>query len=29
MSGYDALPPGSFDKADGGDDLAFYAPSRP
>lgn len=23
-----ALPPGSFDKEDGGDDLAFYAPPR-
>ena len=23
-----ALPPGSFDKADAGDDLAFYAPPR-
>lgn len=28
MSGYDTLPPGSFDKVDGGDDLAFYAPAR-
>lgn len=28
MSDYDALPPGSFDKVDGGDDLAFYAPPR-
>ena len=28
MSGDDALPPGSFDKVDGGDDLAFYVPPR-
>lgn len=28
MRGDDALPPGSFDKVDGGDDLAFYAPPR-
>ena len=28
MSGDPALPPGSFDKEDTGDDLAFYAPPR-
>ena len=28
MTGNTALPPGSFDKEDTGDDLAFYAPPR-
>lgn len=28
MSGYSSLPPWSFDKVDGGEDLAFYAPPR-
>ncbi|UAJ08901.1 class I SAM-dependent methyltransferase [Polymorphobacter megasporae] len=28
VTGFDLLPPGSFDKVDSGDDLAFYAPPR-